>query len=263
MIYFTHMEPLEYLGLNKEQIGIYKTLLEYGTLPASSIAKYAQISRVITYRVLDQLIHLGLVEKNDSGKGIARFSPNSPEQLHHLVEQKKQEIHLVERAYHDALEQLKPLHNLITHKPGIKYFEGLSGIEKVLDDTLGAEGEILTYLDLEIVYKYFKDINEAYIKRREKFSISKKVLSLDNDFSRKRFAEIKQDNPNYFTVTETRLIKTPLDNMYGALQIYDNKVGIITVSDENLIGIIIEDERISNVLRSMFLALYNNAESFN
>ncbi len=257
------MEPLQYLGLSKEQIIIYKILLEYGALPASVVARHAKISRVITYRILDQLVHLQLVEKTDSHKGIARFSPNNPEMLAQLVEQKKRDITTIERAYHDAVQELKPLYNLITYKPGVKYYEGIAGIEKVLDDTLTTEEEILTYVDLEIVQKYFKEVNDAHVKKREKFTISKKVLALDNEFSRKRFVEIKKNDPHYFEVTETKVITSPINKIYAALQLYDNKVGIITVSDENLIGIIIEDERIANLFKSMFLALYASAEKIN
>ena len=45
-------------------------------------------------------------------------------------------------------------------------------------------------------------------------------------------------------------------------QIYDNKIGIITVSESNLISIIIEDQRISIYLKVFFEALYLTSNDF-
>ena len=52
------------------------------------------------------------------------------------------------------------------------------------------------------------------------------------------------------------MVKTSLQGIEGAIQIYENKIGIITVSKENLISIIIEDTRVNKLFKSMFEALY-------
>lgn len=121
--------------------------------------------------------------------------------------------------------------------------------------------EVLTYLDIEVVEKYFKDINDKYVREREIVGVPKKILILENDYSHMWFDERTSRDPQYLKIAEFRYSKSPINTMGAAMQIYDSKIGIITVSQENLIiSVIIEDVRIAQLFRSMFEALYSSSE---
>ena len=58
------------------------------------------------------------------------------------------------------------------------------------------------------------------------------------------------------------MVKTQIDDVKGAMQIYNNKIGIITITNENIIAILIEDERINKLFKSMFEAIYSTSAEF-
>ena len=249
-------------GLSEEQAQIYQALLERGPQRASDLTKWVGLKRGLVYKVLEQLENMGLALKSEGKGTVAVFSPAHPSLLLSNVERKEKEIALTKEALTSSLGAFSSKYNLITGKPNIQFFEGLDGIQKVLEDTLNTKDEILTYVDMEIVEKHFKQINNDYVKKREKKEIKKRLLVIENNFTDGLFKKWNSENPNFFKITDLRMVKTPLNEIEGAIQIYDTKIGIITVSNENLIGIIIDDIRINKLFRSMFEALYLVSPSF-
>lgn len=249
-------------GLSEEQSAIYSALLDKGPLKVGAISSWTGIKRGLIYKVLDQLKNMGLVTEKGGEGTVAVFSPNHPSRLTEIMEQKEKSLTLAKETVSLALGILSSKFNLLSGKPNVQFYEGKEGIEKVLEDTLNSKDEILTYADVEIIEKYFKDINEKYVLKREKLNIKKRVLVIENDFSKKFFTELLNKNPEYFSVTDLKIVKTKINQVEGAIQIYENKVGIITISNENLISVIIEDERINKLFKSMFEGLYSISEVF-
>ena len=243
-------------GLSQEQALAYQALLDRGPQKASDLSRWTGIKRGLIYKVLEQLESMSLVSKQGGPGTVATFSPAHPSLLLSNIERKEKEIALTKEILTSSIGSLSSKFNLITGKPNMQFFEGLDGIQKVLEDTLNTKDEILTYVDMEIVEKHFKQINDDYVKKREKKEIKKRLLVIENEFSKALFQKWYQENPNFFSITDLKIVKTPLNEIEGAIQIYDNKIGIITISNDNLIGIIIEDTRINKLFRSMFEALY-------
>ncbi len=243
-------------GLSEEQALTYQTLLEKGPQKASELSKWTGIKRGLVYKVLEQLESMSLVSKGGGKGAVATFSPAHPSLLLSNIERKEKEIALNKEILQSSIGSLASKYNLIIGKPNIQFFEGEEGVQKVLEDTLKTTDEVLTYLDIEIVEKYFKEINDEYVKKREKKGIKKRLLVVKNDYSNELFQTWHRDNPNFFQVTNLKMVTTSLNDIEGAIQIYENKIGIITISNQNLISIIIEDDRINKLFKSMFEALY-------
>ncbi len=250
------------IGLTEKQARVYGALLENGLSPARYIIFKAELKRGITYEVLDQLIKLNLVEKVENHGKIALFRTTHPNNLENFFEKKKKEIKDTEEFLKNELGEFVSMYNLLSGKPNVRFFEGKEGIEKVLEETLNSKTEVLTYLNMEIVEKYFKEINDNYVKKREKLNIPKRILAIDNEYSQNLFKNWREKKVDFFKITNIKMIKTPILNVEAAMQIYDNKIGIITVSESNLISIIIEDQRISNLFKSIFEALYLTSNDF-
>ena len=77
---------LEKSGLTQEQAKIYLFLLSKGLSPAKLISKQTGIGRALTYKILAQLIELGLTEKRENFGKIAMFFPNHPSKIKELAE---------------------------------------------------------------------------------------------------------------------------------------------------------------------------------
>ncbi|MCB9809256.1 hypothetical protein H6776_02545 [Candidatus Nomurabacteria bacterium] len=256
----SYSETLLDLGFGIDEVKIYEYVLKNHSKKASEIGIGTGISRVLTYRGLDKLLEKGVIEKIDEEGSPAYFEAKHPSYLTKVLEKQKQKLAKAELEIERDLGNMASDFNLATGKPNVRFFEGKEGIWEVLKDTLKTKEEVLTYLDIEVVEKHFKDINDRYVRDREIIGIKKKILILENIYARTWFDERSRRDPQYLKVTDFRYSKSPLNTVEAALQIYDNKVGIITVSDENLIGVIIEDKRISDLFKSMFYALYESSE---
>lgn len=249
-------------GLSEEQALTYQALLDKGSQKASNLAQWTGIKRGLTYKVLTELENMGLVEKKEPATGVATFFPMHPNSLLATIDHKKESLDRTRENLSQSLSLLASKYNLQNSKPNVQFFEGKQGVVRVLDDSLTTQGEVLTYLNLDTVKKYFAAENDAYVKKREQKKIKKRVIACINkaaiDFINDKYA----NDPEYFVVTDVRFIETPINDFQAAMQLYDNKVGLITIASDNLIGTIIDDERISQMQKSMFEALYTQATSY-
>ena len=237
---------LNQIGLTKEQSVVYQALIQGGLIPARGITQKVGIKRGLVYKVLEQLIEMGLAEKRDNVAKIALFSATHPNNLKNIIEKRNQEIKNAEVSLDSIMNKLTSDFNLVSGKPNVQFFEGMEGMKKVLEDSLSSQTEIYSYADIEAIQKYIPDINADYVRKREKFNIKKKAVLLDTPFARTFLKDY------YKSVTDIRLIKTKSTPFQTVMQIYDNKVSYITLSDKEMIGVIIEDKHIYTMNRDLF-----------
>jgi len=242
-------------GLSEEQAQVYQSLLDKGPQRASDLAKWTGIKRGLIYKVLEQLETMGLVSKMGGPGTVAVFSPAHPSLLLANLERKEKELALNKEMLTSSIGSLSSKYNLITGKPNVQFFEGEDAIQKVMNDSLSATETIFQYVDNEAVDKYLREENKEYVKNRTKLGIKKKMISPDTAFVRER---AKQMNPG---LIELRLIKNVLP--FGTtMQIYNDKVTYLTLSESKKIGVIIEDPDIAKMHKIIFQAAWEKAEAF-
>ena len=246
-------ELLISLGLTLDEANIYNVLLEGGFMPARTVATRANLGRPLTYKILDDLIIKGVVEKKDTGGKVSLFAPVHPRELEMLLNKKKIEIDNAKKALDESLGSMISKYNLFIGKPNVQFFEGKEGVAKVIRDSLTSETEILTFADNEAMNKYYPELNKENIEARRNSKIKKRLISIDTPYIR----EIaKKDDP---TLTQRRLINS--DYKFSvAVQIYDNKVTYITLDPDKAIGVIIEDKSIYDMQKIIFENMWNNAK---
>ena len=175
----SYIEPLTKAGLSYSQSEVYEILLKNGPLKAGKIYQKSDLKRSLVYKELDDLLKLGLIEKlEDKGK-VAVFAPLHPSKLHSLVEQQQHKLKTAELLLDGVLGQMASDFNLVSGMPGVLFFEGVEGAIKVLNDSLTSTTEILSYIDNEAVSKYGADINKAYVAKRHKSKIRKKMKMMN------------------------------------------------------------------------------------
>jgi len=236
------------LGLTIDEATIYNVLLEGGFMPARTVALRANLGRPLTYKILDDLIVKSVVEKKETGGKISLFAPVHPRELEKLLEKKRTDIENTKRALDESIGQMVSKYNLFIGKPNVQFYEGLDGVKRVLEDTLlvPPETEIYTYADIEAITKYIPEINNEYSEKREKLKIKKKAFLLDTPKSRNLITD-------YHTpVTETKFINTDILEFETVMQIYENKVSYITLKENSMIGVIIEDASIYKMHKAVF-----------
>ena len=233
-------------GLSEEQSLTYEALLDKGPQRASNLSDWTGIKRGLTYKVLEQLENMGLIEKKGGKGSVAVFAAGHPSLLMGNIERREKELALAKDVLEHSLGTLSSKYNLIAGKPNMRFYEGKAGLKQVLDDTLTSTEVIYTYTDLEAIEKYIPDVNREYSALREKKGIQKRGFLLDTPHARKIIEDY------HTNTTETKFIPYKTPEFGAIMQIYENKVSYITLKKESMIGIIIEDPTIYQMHRSLF-----------
>jgi len=239
-------------GLTNDQAIMYEAFLKNGVMPASKAALKAGIKRGLGYRIIEQLVAIDLLEKID--RKVAVFAPNHPSKLTDFLHTKENVIKTSEAALQGVLGSMVSDYNLTTGKPNVRFFEGFDGVRKVLEDSLQSKEEILSYADILVINKYISDINGWYVAQREKKNIKKRAILIDSPEARKILAGYHR------AITDNRLLKLETPLFESIMQIYDGKVSYITLSDDQMIGIIVEDRAVYEMHKALFNVTWSKAE---
>ena len=241
------------LGLSQNEALVYEYLLKNGNSPAADIIKKTPLKRGVIYNALESLIKKDLIgeQRVSSGgqqgaKKISQFSPNHPQKLEAYLENEKKKIAETEKTLNANFSAILSDFNLVSGKPGVKFYEGLEGIKKVTEVSLTAKSTIYSYADIEAIEKYVSAINRDYVRKREKLNIKKRGIVIDSPFTRNFLKDY------YLDITDTKFIDHKLFPFNTVMQIYDDKISYITLSEKNMIGILIEDKNISQMHKSLF-----------
>jgi len=232
------------IGLTEKEAKVYIALIETGTTVVSLIAEKAKINRVTTYDILEKLTEKGLVS-SFTKKGIKYFTATDPEVVASNFEQKTKTLT-------GAVPELKRLRGETAH-PRIQYFEGLEGIKSIYSDTLTAKTEILNFSNSEEIRKIWPTYDADYVSKRSKKQIFLRGIIPSDEAGKK----VKSEDSIYHR--EMRLIPKDKYAFTNEINIYDDKVAIISFTDE-LIGMIIESKEIANTQRAIFTMTWEFAD---
>ncbi|HEY4520930.1 MAG TPA: hypothetical protein VJL57_00845 [Candidatus Paceibacterota bacterium] len=77
---------------------------------------------------MDELISLGLVEKHEAPRSVARFAAAHPLKLKEIAENRFEQAQNAKMAVDGTLSKLISDFNLQSGKPGVRFFEGVEGV---------------------------------------------------------------------------------------------------------------------------------------
>lgn len=230
-------------GLSEEQAIIYSSLLEKGPQKASYLASWSGVKRSLVYKVLDQLESMGLVEKK-GGKGtVATFSPMHPSTLMGMLDRKEKALSLAKEELNFSLGTLSSQFNLIFGKPHVQFYEGKNAVEFITNDMPKVEKEIRQFIDITDALNVYKDETIKSRDKRIKLGINKKMLVPNTPANQEYITQTHQ-------FTEYKSIN--VDEFPTAIQIYDNKVTMLTLTKDSAMGVVIEDKAISDTFKILF-----------
>jgi HTH-type transcriptional regulator, sugar sensing transcriptional regulator len=243
-------ELLVRMGLTPAQAQTYMELVKAGSLTPPQLAAKLGDSRTTAYMALARLEESGLAVRSADAKK-QTFEPASPSALERFLAQKQQELAETERAYRDALPNLLSYYYTYRGRPGVRFFEGADGLEKLYEDVLRTRQPVdvvRTVAD----QLYFGNADEAgttlrkYLDKRAELGITSQLLApafpgpmawaKDNDARLKR--KVTWHAPNMYTA--------PVE-----INVYGNKVSFISFGDE-AVGTIIESPQIAQAMRQLY-----------
>jgi sugar-specific transcriptional regulator TrmB len=232
------------IGLTGKEAKVYLASLELGPSPASDIALRAKLNRVTTYDVLKKLIkrkYITSVTKNR----VTTFTAIEPDAVRMDIRQRYLD-------FKEVLPDLRRLHGS-TYIPRIRYYEGIGGVKKVYADTLTAKTEILNYADSKSIREYWPTYDADYVDERVKRRIYLRGIAPLDELGERLVTENEKKH------REIRLVKAGVFAFSNEINIYDDKVSIVSFGKNEVVGMIIESPEIANTQRAIFMMAWEFA----
>lgn len=123
---------LKKIGLKKEESIIYETCLEFGGLPAGSIAQKTNIPRTSIYVHAEKLIQQGFMKSVKKGVS-TYFIAADPEHLLEVFERQKKKIQSKEDLIRENMSLFQSLPFASVSRPKVTYYEGAHYLETLYE----------------------------------------------------------------------------------------------------------------------------------
>lgn len=233
-------------GLEEKEAAVYAAILELGEATIAQITKKSAVKRSTVYEMLELLKKKSLVSQTRNKKRPIFLAENPKKLLERLEEKKK--------TLEQSMPEILSMMNLLDKKPKIRYFEGLSGVREVFEDTLEyADEEILTLFP----YPYINLGEEYFWKHYLPTRVEKRIWAraiVPDSVENRKFANEMKDK----AITKTRFVGDKAFSKFDLeIKIYGkSKVGIISYAED--LGIIIESKKIFDGLKAIFETLWNS-----
>jgi sugar-specific transcriptional regulator TrmB len=241
-------KKLEAVGLTEKQAKVYVAALFLGPSAVQRIGEQAEVNRATTYVILAELAEIGLVSETIEGKKTL-FVAEPPEAIERYLNSFEQEITARKAELKKSLKGLKDIsRSEVTEAPVVRFFKGpeaTAAVSDYLKRKANKNDEVYSISDVDEVLKIYPNILKSSPSTRLKKSISSKIFysgSVDLP-SNKGLLRITKRMPN----------KAKAD-----LNMYKDKMTVLSYKGDNSTGIIIESEEIVSVIRQLFELAWKN-----
>jgi len=249
-------ENLEKIGLSPEQSLIYQALLEKGILPARKISLFSGVGRAMTYKALEQLIELGLVKRHETKGTVAQFEPENPRSIEKILENKENQIQQAQNALGGILGGMVSDFNLLSGKPNVQFFEGISGLEKLYGMINQEKKDILLIRSpLDDDFPEIQSLVIAQVVKQAQRGIHTRAITPFQESTKKTFLEDDAKN-----LVERRIIEPNTLNLPSQIIIFGNYVAITSFGN-TLVTTIISDELVAKTMNSLFEYVWKTSET--
>ena len=243
---------LESIGLSKNEIKIFLSLLEIGSTTSGAIIRKTGIHTSKVYDGLERLANKGLVT-HVIAANTKHFRAVNPERLLDFLEDKKKLIENQEEGIRGFLPQLHALQEMGADEAEAEIFRGWKGMETVFNEGINAMGKGDIWYVLGAYAGEDRERTDQLItkiiKKCEKKKMKWKIIY--NESARKTF-KYEQASP----ITENRFLKqeTPATiNMY-------KDVTFIALWIKNPVAFRVKNKKVADSFKVYFKFMWNLAK---
>ena len=245
-------EILKKIGLSDGESLVYSLLLKEGSLPAGKIAIKAGLKRGLCYKILDQLLENGLIEKID--KKVAIFTPKHPSLIKKIIEDKEESILNAKKEFELTLGSLVSDYNMQLGEPYVEFKEGLDGLKYLYED-INTEKK-----DIELIRSPYDNDRPGFdqliseqIKKQVRLQIHTRAITPKVHDSIETTTKFDEER-----LTERRLVSKEDLMIPAQIIIYGDKVAITSFKDY-LMTTIIYNPNIKETFEKIFEFMWEKA----
>jgi len=237
-------ETLKKLGMTKNEVEIYLTLLNSGELSVNEIGSRSGLHRQVCYDALDRLLEKGFVSYvNKNNKKY--FKPLYPEKILDYLEEKKNQVRSI-------LPKLKVMYDLEKEDTYVEVVKGKNVLRSVLNDvfrTLKEQNEIL----------YIMGVEETKFLEFDRIAIKQHILRMKKNHFKEKLLT-KESAHEFFEGPQSEYRMIP-DNLFNPnpTHIYGDRMAII-IWGHPVYGIIIKNKQVADANRKYFQMLWKIAK---
>ena len=245
---------LKTYGLDESEIEVFLATVQIGPQAASFIARKAGINRASAYDVIRRLILMGLVHEISKGK-VKRYEAIEPQLILQKLQESRNKIENQIKLFGELKPEINALYGVKFDKPSVSFYEGLEGVKNILLDTIEdpKTREIWSYASADYLKIGFgQDFLDRYWKRRTELKIPTRGIIPGTEEARKIFT----DEKNRSELRQVKFVDAG-KQFTNEIDIYSNKISIISLDSKNLYGVIIKSENIANTQRSIYELLWD------
>ena len=240
------------LGLSAKEEAVLIALIELGAATVTRIAQKANLNRTTCYDILEKLNILGLVGYVADRKQ-KTFVAEPPETLVAYLERRSKQFAAKAEEVRKVLPELRAKYSERGRGPKIRFYEGKEGLETVYEDTLTSSEAIRAYASVRNMHDTLPHYFPDYYTRRTKKRIAIRAIlpATPEGIERSRHDEEE--------LRESALVDPELFNFSPEINIYDDKVAIMSLAEE--FAVIIESKEIAEAQKKIFELAWRGANA--
>lgn len=230
---------LEQLGFNPKEVEVYLALLEFGTQPASVIAKKTGIPRPTVLFLFENLLKKTYIRKTQRGRTQYFFAEPSD-----LENAKKIELQKTQATLEEALPLLKEFKNPFSSQPKVTFFEGLDGCRRAYSLLLDSTTEVLEFAPHDDLLKMGQDFMENFMAERTRRKVFIRPICPRNKthihykkLDKKQARELKMFDPKQGAI-------------YSSITIFEDKVLLLNLH-QDAFAILIQNKEVAETLKTL------------
>ena len=223
---------LRELGLSDKEIAVYLANLRLGSSLVQGIAHAAKLNRTSTYDLLSSLERKGFVSYTlTSGKRY--YQATTPHKILDLLKEKESFVR-------EALPELVAIKESVAKKPSVEVYVGVNGLKTVFEDILRNAKSFSCIASKKHLFKLFKYYFPRFVERRMKLGIKVRIICDEEPYDKK---------------ADYKLIKKGLKT---ATFIYNGKIAMLSLEEQEPIGILIQERNFYETEKFMFNLLWEH-----
>lgn len=237
---------LSEFGLTEKEVQLYLGSLKYGPQTASTLATKTGLPRSTVNFLFTQLIQKGFASKQVE-ENTTYYTAIPPETLHYILEEKKATAKKLQNDFQHVLPLLKGMQNSGSPIPKVRYFQGLEGLYRTIDDCIEQDQTVLFISSHNNMHPKIRNYIESVYIKKSKTHHHKNKMILNAGKEAEEYLKKAKD------VYEEIIFVDPKKNPFKlTTAIYGNKVAFISYASDDMSGIIIENHLLADHMKTIF-----------
>ncbi len=243
------IKQLTDLGFSDKEAKAYLALLEYGTQPASVIAKKTGFPKATVLFLFDNLLKRGYVRRSQKGRVLYFYADPRD-----LDQEKSKELSSQQLILQKVIPLLSEFKNPFSSPPKVLFFEGLEGCRKAYLGLLESETPVYEFCAHNDLERMGVDFMKDFIRERAK----RKIMLYAITENTKTHASYQPKNKSQHR--DMRMFSSAIGTLFSSISIFDNKVLLLNLHHD-MFGISIESKEFSDTLKTIHRLAWKGCEA--